>query len=436
MDVSRVVTERSKPIRQIRDLAPLIERISKARVVMLGECSHGTHEFYEWRRMISEWLIVKHGFDFVAVEGDWPDGQVIQDYISRPELERGESARSRLETLHRWPTWMWANTEIVRLAEWMRSHNQRAESGKSVSFYGMDVYSLFDSVHQVTEHLEKVNPFLARQVKVRYGCFERFNRDELAYARSTLSYPEGCAEEATRVLQELLQARLSNAPAEHEAIFNARQNARIVQNAERYYRAMMRGDEQSWNIRDQHMLETLELLLERHGPESRCIVWAHNTHVGDHRATDMARTGMVSLGGIARDCFGEDQVALVGFGTYQGKVIASHAWDGPTEELTVPAARPGSYDAVFHQAAVERGEERLYLLFEPKDRESELSTVLGQRAIGVVYDPEHERWGNYVPTALARRYDAFIYFDRTTALEPLILSFDTHEVPDTWPMGQ
>jgi erythromycin esterase len=430
----RATKSRSRPLRKELDLKSLIEKISRARIVMLGEATHGTHEFYEWRRLISEWLIVKHGFRFIAVEGDWPPSWELNAYI---HSEKGDSSRSVLQHFSRWPTWMWANTEIIRLAEWMRSHNGVVTEANKIGFLGLDVYSLFESIDAILSQLEKINPFLARRARTLYGCFDPFKRDEKAYARSLLDFPEGCKREVSKNLQELLALRLDESQKDSRAtLLNTQQNARIIANAENYYRTMIHGDEDSWNIRDQHMLETLKLLLRHYGNDSKAIVWAHNTHIGDYRATDMALQGQVNLGGLARQEWGEDQVALVGFGTYQGEVIASHAWDGPIERLTVPPGKPGSYESSFHKVAQLLGSKAFFMDLQGKGtRQGPLSQIRGHRAIGVVYQPLHEGFGNYVPTSLAHRYDAFVFIDRTTPVTPLISGFDHEEMPETWPQG-
>lgn len=429
------IEEKAIALNHPRDLKQLIDQISRARIVMLGESSHGTHEFYDWRRVISEWLITKHGFNFIAVEGDWPPCWELNKFVTNTI---NQAAPDILSHFNRWPTWMWANQDIVKLAQWMRTHNQTAAKEKQAGFFGLDVYSLFESIDAVLKQLEKMNPILARRARVKYSCFDPFQGDEKAYARSLIEFPEGCEQQALENLQDLLRLRLDKIKDRQHPLFDAEQNARIVVNAENYYRTMMHGEEDSWNVRDRHMIETLETLLDHSGPNSKAIVWAHNTHVGDYRATNMLAQGQINLGGLAREIWGEDQVALVGFGTYEGSVIASHAWDGPIQSLQVPPAKPGSYEAAFHEVAMSSGQSSFFLpwLNDPDTRSGALSEVRGHRAIGVVYQPEHERFGNYVPTRLSQRYDAFVYVDRTTALEPLAQPFDRGEIPETWPMGQ
>ena len=429
----QAIEEKAISLTQPRDLKPLIEQLSKARIVMLGEATHGTHEFYEWRRMISEWLITKQGFNFIAVEGDWPPCWELNRFVMN-ESSTQKTSRETLVNYHRWPTWMWSNAETVRLADWMRTHNKTVAPEKRAGFFGLDVYSLFESIEVVLKQLQKVNPILARRARVKYACFDPFQGDEKDFAKSLIKFPEGCEQAALETLQDLLRLNATL----REPLFNVEQNARIIVNAENYYRTMMHGEEDSWNVRDRHMIETLQSLLENAGPQSKGIVWAHNTHVGDYRATNMVTQGLINLGGLAREIWGDDQVALVGFGTYEGNVIASNAWDGPIQSIAIPAGKTGSYEAIFHEVAMSVGQPSFYIprLNDPDIRTGVLSEVRGHRAIGVVYQPEYEHFGNYVPTRLSKRYDAFIHIDRTTPLNFLSQSFDLREIPETWPHGQ
>lgn len=422
----RAISERATAIDRPAGLSPLVSKVKNARVVMLGEATHGTREFYELRRQLTLELVEHHGFNVIAVEGDWPDCQQLNEYLNHGT---GHSAREVLLGFHRWPTWMWANEEISKLIEALR--------GRSVGFYGLDVYSLFESVAEVTRALERGNPFLARQLRNRYACFEPFQRDGVAYARSLFYEPKGCSEQVLQNLEELMNYRATQASERQRTLFSAEQNARVAVSAERYYRAMLHNDELSWNIRDEHMVETLLRLLEHHGPESKAIVWAHNTHVGDYRATEMLEEGYVNLGGLARERLGSDSVALVGFGTFEGEVTAAHAWDGPELRLAVPRAREGSIEHAFHVAGERLDASQLLLLFSEELRDpGPLSQRHGHRAIGVVYDPAHERRGNYVATSLSNRYDAFVFVDKTSALPSLGGMYSYGQIPDTWPAGQ
>ncbi|MCM2323914.1 MAG: erythromycin esterase family protein, partial [Oligoflexia bacterium] len=302
---------------------------------------------------------------------------------------------------------------------------------------GLDMYSLFESIESVIRYLEEVSPLMARRAKKRYACFDQFSGDEMLYARSTLKLPEGCAEEVTHNLEDLLKLSLASdvRGAKVDDLIDAQQSARVVQSAARYYRAMIRGDNESWNIRDRHMMETLSWLLAAEGREHKAVVWAHNTHVGDYRATDMTKDGLVNLGGLARERLGEHEVAIVGFGSYDGRMVAARAWDGPLQEMAMPPAKKDSLDAVYHSIAREWRSDRIVTLFGEAAPTPPLRTPLDQRAIGVVFDPDHER-GNYTSTVVSSRYDAYFHIDRTTALTPLVLSHEREKIPATWPLGR
>jgi erythromycin esterase len=421
------IVRRSVPFVDIKDFSPLIDRVKDKRIVMLGESTHGTKEFYEWRSSISAELIEKHGFSFIAVEGDWPPCQEINRYIQR---KNQLGTFDTLDRFSRWPTWMWGNTEMVGLLDWLKEYNLL--SNRLVGFHGLDVYSLFESMEEVVQRLTDIDPDLARKVMNFYECFEPYRHDERSYARSLFSFPAGCEVETLRAMTEILKKNLQ----QEDAFFDVEQNARIVQNAEKYYRSMVFSvSNDSWNVRDQHMLETLDQLLDRYGEGSKVIVWAHNTHIGDYRGTDMPLHGHINLGGIAREKYGPEQVALVGFTTYTGEVIASPAWDGEIEEMVVPEAQEGSLEDILHQAIPRVGHENYYLTFEDTPPSSPLYRPLGHRAVGVVYDPRFEGRGNYVPTVLPERYDALVFLNETSALSPLPLRFDRLKIPETYPFG-
>jgi erythromycin esterase-like protein/predicted phosphoribosyltransferase len=420
------------PLMNKSSLTPLINKIAHAKVVMLGESTHGTQEFYEWRRLISQELIENHGYSFIAVEGDWPPCAALNRFI-HSEAESSEAReKEMLKHFKRWPTWMWANTEIHKLTEWMHEHNLNNQPSYQAGFYGLDIYSLFESIDEVHNQLHKINPAVAREIRVRYNCFKRF-LSETAYAKSLIKFPEGCENQVIKSLQKMLSLRLEG--MQEDELLDAQQNAHIVRNAEKYYRSMVYSNDDSWNIRDRHMLDTLDRLLTHHGPNSKAIVWAHNTHIGDYRATDMQRLGQINIGGLAREKWGESNVSLIGFGTNEGEVLASHAWDGPIEVIDVPPGKPGSYESYFHNVSQRINSNAFYIWLEGALRDSELKNIHGHRAIGVVYDPVYEHRGNYVPTSLSKRYDGFIFVDKTKALTPLIQKFTHREIPDMWPAG-
>lgn len=419
------IIKRARALKTKEDLTNLINRINKKRIVMLGEASHGTKEFYDWRRQISLDLIKNHGFQFIAVEGDWPACQNIHHFITNSE---NIDAISTMNSFSRWPTWMWANAEILDLMDELREWNDTTDN--SIGFHGLDVYSLFESMDFVLENLKEFDHETYQRARELYSCFDPYLRDERAYARSLYKHPEGCEKQVALALKEVLRTNL-----QQEQMIDVSQNARIVKNAERYYHSMMSQDEDSWNVRDRHMMETLEMLLAQYGPEAKGIVWAHNTHIGDYRGTDMLISGQVNIGGLAREQFGQDQVALVGFSTYQGEVIASGVWDGAVETMTIPRGRPGSLEDELHQACEDVGHTDYIIDCEELDDQSPFHEWIGHRAIGVVYRPEHERRGNYVPTSLAKRYDHLIYIDHTHALTPLNVRFRREKIPETYPFG-
>jgi erythromycin esterase-like protein len=414
-----------------QDLDPLLERIGDARCVLLGEASHGTSEYYAWRAHISERLIREKGFSFIAVEGDWPDCYEVNRYV-KGYPDSGENAREVLGAFERWPTWMWANEEVVELTEWLHRHNQGVSTEQRVGFYGLDVYSLWESMESVIEYLERVDPDAVEAARRAYRCFEPYGEDVQEYARATAFVPTSCEGEVVGLLSEL-RGRIQEYRDDPESRFNAEQNALVVSNAEAYYRAMVRGGADSWNVRDHHMAETLERLMRFYGPDSKAIVWEHNTHIGDARFTDMAGAGMVNVGQLVREQLGTEEVVLVGFGSHRGSVIAATRWGAPMEAMRVPPAREGSWEDVLHRA----GEEDKLLVFDDPAQEDGLFEPRGHRAIGVVYDPSHERYGNYVSTVLPRRYDAFLYIDETSALQPLHMPPRRNgEPPETFPFGE
>jgi erythromycin esterase-like protein len=422
----------ARPLRDPSDLEPLMTRIGNARVVLLGEASHGTHEFYTWRAAITRWLVEEKGFSFVAVEGDWPDcyrlNRFIKNYAGTPA-----KPADALETFRRWPTWMWANEEVKHLIDWMRGYNDGVPEAKKVGFYGLDVYSLWDSLHEVMGFLRKKDPAAFASARRAFQCFEPYGEEAQEYARATLYGDESCRDEVIDLLKRVrMTAELADGDG-RDGQFVAEQNALVVKNAEAYYRAMVQSDNESWNVRDRHMAETLDRLLWHHGRGSKAIVWEHNTHVGDARYTDMADDGMVNIGQLARERYGESDTVVVGFGSHRGTVIAGEYWDAPWEEMRVPPGRLDSWEDVLHKAA-----KRDMLFVFPPDPSAELSEWRGHRAIGVVYRPEHEQYGNYVPTVLPKRYDAFLYIDQSTALRPLFRPTDAElpeEAPETYPTG-
>ncbi len=434
------------------DLDPLMERIGDARFVLLGEATHGTSDFYFWRARLTQRLIQEKGFSFVAVEGDWPSCYTVNRYVKDYE-GAGASAREVLYDFDRWPTWMWANWEVVALVEWLRRHNDDLKylptptPPPKVGFYGLDVYSLWESLEEIIRYLKENSPEDLEAALRAYSCFQPYGEDVQAYAFATRFVPTSCENEVLNLLKEIRKrAQADTHEGDPEAAFNAEQNALAAVGAERYYRTMIRGDVESWNVRDRYMVDTLERLVEHHGSSSKAIVWAHNTHIGDARATPMARAGMVNVGQLVRERRGHEGVVLVGFGTYRGTVIAAREWGGPMEKMPVFEARSSSWEGRFHDALVADS-----LLILPAGEEESTTASgndvaesasreffrrnYGHRAIGVVYDPDTDRQGGYVPSSLSRRYDSFVHLETTHALHPLHVVPETYEPPETYPWG-
>ncbi|HEX6534523.1 MAG TPA: erythromycin esterase family protein [Gemmatimonadaceae bacterium] len=432
--LAAAIDDSATPLRTLADLDPLIERIGDARFVLIGEASHGTSDFYRWRAELSKRLIAERGFSFVGVEGDWPDCYRVNRYV-KGLPDSGASAYDVLHAFDRWPTWMWANREVEEFVSWLHRHNERLPAEAQAGFYGLDVYSLWESMAEVVQYLERIDPEAARAARRAYACFEPYGEDVQRYARATALVPTSCENEAVSILAALQRKRTTYAEDGRDAYFDAEQNALVARDAELYYRTMVRGGPASWNVRDHHMVDTLERLMRHHGPLARAIVWEHNTHIGDARFTDMSRAGMVNVGQLVRQAHADEGVMLVGFGTHRGSVIAADEWGDPMQRMRVPEAREDSYEGVMHRAGVRD----FLLLFDGTDDGGVpgLDEVRGHRAIGVVYDPAVEHWGNYVPTVLPRRYDAFLYVDETTALDPLHMPVHvTGEPPETFPSGQ
>jgi erythromycin esterase-like protein len=417
-----------------------MNRIGTARFALIGEASHGTHEFYRERAGITKRLIKEKKFTAVAAEADWPDAYRVNRYV------RGASddvdAVEALADFRRFPTWMWRNTVVVEFIEWLRAHNDAlAPDAPKVGFYGLDLYSLHASMKAVLRYLEKVDPEAAKRARERYSCFDHFGEDIQVYGFMThLNLAKSCEEEVINQLVELQQwahdyARRDGRLREDE-LFYAEQNARLVKNAEAYYRSMFLEEVSSWNLRDRHMAETLDALVayrERAGGPAKVAVWEHNSHLGDARATDMSRRGELNVGQLTREKYGRDAV-LIGFTTYQGTVTAASNWDKPAERKRVRPALPESYEALFH--TTER--ERFLLIWNEGDAIAEsLRAPRLERAIGVIYRPETERQSHYLRAQLPQQFDVVLHCDETQAVKPLELTaeWEAGEVPETFPFA-
>jgi erythromycin esterase-like protein len=429
-EIINAIKQNFYPLHSKDDLRPLYDRIGDARIVMLGEASHGTHEYYTWRSYISKKLIEEKGFNFIAVEGDWPDCYRLNRWIKGYDANN-KSVVKVLNEFDRWPTWMWANWEIVALADWLQQHNVGLPANKRIGFYGLDVYSLWESMESIMQYLKKNDISALKIAEEAYHCFEPYRKEEgQSYARASMFVPELCENEVVDLLKEVRQ-KMPTYDTDHENVFSAEQNALVAVNAEKYYRAMIHGGPHSWNVRDRHMAETLERLLNFHGSKSKAVVWEHNTHIGDARATDMADEGMFNIGELARLQHYNKGVVLVGFGSYKGTVIAGKSWGASMQSMNLPEAEKKSWEYLLHRAG---GENKLLILDDFVKNDVLMEKHIGHRAVGVVYNPKYEH-GNYVPTILPARYDAFIYIDETKALYPLHIKPNGGQMPETYPFG-
>ncbi|MEB1808458.1 MAG: erythromycin esterase family protein [Bacillaceae bacterium] len=411
-ELTEHIKKHAVPFKNTTDLDPLIQKASQAKYALLGEASHGTKEFYTIRADITKQLIQEHQFSFIAVEGDWPACYEVNRYIKgmAPEYSSAEDVLKK--SFNRWPSWMWANREMVDLIEWLHAYNQK-QSDQKIGFYGIDVYSLWESMEAIVDYLKKIkSPDLDKALQA-IECFDPYKRKPENYGISAAFYGEDCMSEVMELLTTIKENKKAY-DQDPEANLNMNINAIAAMNAEHYYHTMVTNDNESWNIRDRHMVEALQHISEFYGSSAKGIVWEHNTHIGDARATDMAKEGMVNVGQLTREAYGANHVYAVGFGTYEGTVIAGAKWGSPAEIMTVPQGVRGSWEDALHQA----GDYNQFLLFTDDNKEL-FSNVIGHRAIGVVYHPEYEHHGNYVPSRLSQRYDGFIHIDKTTALSPL-----------------
>jgi erythromycin esterase-like protein len=417
-----------------QDYDALLERIGDARFVLLGEASHGTHEFYRERSRITRRLIAEKGFAAVAIEGDWPAAARVNRYVRGAGGDT--SVAMALDGFERFPAWRWRNTDVLQFAGWLRRHNDALpQAARRAGFYGLDLYSLFDSIATVLRYLERADPAAARRARERYVCFDHFGQDSQRYGYATaFGMAKSCEAEVLAQLLEM-HSRTGGHGVEPDERFHAEQNARLVRNAEEYYRTLFRGHVSSWNLRDSHMAEMLEALvghLERRHPGPgghapvKVVVWAHNSHLGDARATELGQAGELNVGQLVRERYGREAL-LVGFSTYTGMVTAASDWGGPAERKHVRPALGGSWEELFHELAVPD------LLLGTGGLEGRRV----ERAIGVVYRPETERISHYFHARLASQFDAVLHFDETSAVEPLerTSEWEVGELPETYPWG-
>lgn len=417
------------------DLDAIVDAIGDARIVLLGEASHGTHDFYATRAAVTRRLIETRGFRAVTIEGDWPDARRVDRFVRA--MSSDADADMALSGFRRFPQWMWRNTVVRDFVSWLRRWNDEQEPERRCGFYGLDLYSLHSSIDAVLKYLDRVDPGAAVRARERYSCFEHVGGDDpQAYGfAASRNIVETCEDEVVRQLAELRHCADQYESRGEDDFFSAEQNARLVANAERYYRSMFHGRVSSWNLRDTHMVETLDAVidrLERDGEPARLCVWAHNSHLGDARATQMGRSGELNVGELVRERYG-DATCLVGFTTYTGTVTAAHDWDEPAHRRIVRPGLAGSTEALFHRV----DDPRFLLDLRQRAVRDELAGSRLERAIGVIYRPETERQSHYFHVDLPNQFDLVIHYDETRALEPLERSegWIRGEPPETYPFA-
>jgi erythromycin esterase-like protein len=434
--IGAMATRRSKAIAEFATRLPSLDdavfaqafdRYADRRVVLLGECSHGTSEFYRARAEITKRLIAEHGFALVAVEADWPDAGAVNRFV------RHHAPRLKAEPVfQRFPTWMWRNVEVAALIDWMREFNAGRPASAEAGFYGLDMYNLSASIASVLDYLGQVDPEAAAIARRRYGCLTPWQDEPAVYGRAVLTAGyESCEDAVVKQCRELLQNRLEYAREDGEEFLDAAQNARLVTAAERYYRIMYYGGAESWNLRDTHMFETLDNLLKAYGPQAKAVVWAHNSHIGDARFTDMGtQRGELNLGQLCRERFG-DEAALIGFGTHTGSVAAAHDWDDDMQVMRVRPSLPESVERLCHDTGIAS------FLLDLRDRSVREALIDWhlERFIGVIYRPDTERLSHYAGVCLPGQFDAYVWFDETTAVTPLGPQHARPGVPETYPFG-
>jgi protein-L-isoaspartate(D-aspartate) O-methyltransferase len=430
LNLPALVARHAEPFERIGDVdvEPLLDRIGDARIVCLGEASHGTAEFYEMRAAITRALIERKGFTIVALEADWPEAQRLDRYV------RGTTVEPHPEqAFDRFPTWMWANRQVIDFINWVKTYNDGVtHSARHVGIYGLDLYSLHRSIAAVLRYLDDVDPETARVARHRYGCLEPWQQDPAAYGAAVLSGRyEACETEVVAMLKDMINKRVQLARNDPERLFDATRNADLVAHAEEYYRVMYYGSAQSWNLRDQHMFDTLEAVLRHRGTDAHAVVWAHNSHLGDASWTEMSARGEYNIGQLVRSKFGEDAY-LVGFGTDHGTVAAASEWDAPMEIMDVRPALEQSYERICHESGLEAF--LLPLRSNNAALRRGLSTERLERAIGVIYRPETELQSHYFKAVLPRQFDEWIWFDETRAIDPLPVE-ERAGMPETYPFA-
>jgi erythromycin esterase-like protein len=428
--LAELIAGAAEPLPEIDDpaFAAMFDRFANARIVLLGEASHGTSEFYQARAAITKRLIEQHDFTIVAVEANWPDAAAINRAV------RKKPPRTDALPFQRFPTWMWRNREVFEFVGWLRDYNNQRPEEERAGFYGLDLYNLNGSIGAVIDYLERVDPKAALIARERYACLAPFRNDPATYGRMAIS--EGyarCEEAVVRQSRDLFANSRDYASHDGDDFLDATQNARLIANAEAYYRVMYYGSAESWKLRDTHMFDTLEHILRAKGQTAKAVVWAHNSHVGDARSTEMGQSrDELNIGQLVREHYG-DEACLIGFGTHAGTVAAATDWDGPLEVKRVNPSRPDSYERVCHDSKVRR------FLLDLRERGASaardaLMAAKLERFIGVIYRPDTERWSHYSSAILPRQFDAWVWFDETCAVTPLPGRTETG-ADETWPFG-
>ncbi|KAK2861349.1 hypothetical protein FQN49_004291 [Arthroderma sp. PD_2] len=420
------------------------DHLGRYKVVLLGDGSHGTSEFYRARAEITKYLIQHHGFDTVAVEADWPDSEAVDRYVRQRPGAKAKIERPAEPAFQRFPTWMWQNSEVQEMVHWMRGHNRNLPRPKRVGFYGLDLYSMGRSIESIIKYLDTIDPKMAKLARQRYGCLQPWVEDPAEYGLANYldSGMGTCEAQVLDMLRDLLQKRLeyTSAHRDGDEFHSAEQNAYLVADAEAYYRAMYSSSTDSWSLRDSHMFETLQRLLDSKGPESKTVVWAHNSHIGDARYTSMGRRrGELNIGQLCREKFGRENVALIGCGTHTGTVAAAHEWGDDVEIMDVVPSRSDSWEHLAHQS----GQNTFYLELRKNLASPELLRAIAkaspklERFIGVIYRPQSERMSHYSSADLADQFDGFVWFERTEAVKPLVMHqpHDHIGADETYPFG-
>lgn len=414
-----------------------LDKLKQPKIIMMGEATHGTHEFYKARIELTKQLILDENLTAIMIEGDWPAAYKVNKYIQN--LSEDKTAFDSLDLFTQFPMWMWRNKDILEFIEWLRNHNSKKPALEKVGFYGLDLYSLHASIHAVIEYLEKVDPQEANAAKQRYACFDKFGYDMQKYGyivsnNLSLDCRREIIEQLVNLQNNAIKYLNDNGLVREDELFSAEQNATVVKDAESYYKSLFAGNSNtSWNIRDTHMVKTLEALYKHQSSQNRnpkIAVWAHNSHIGDANATQFGVQGQINIGQLAREYFGDNNVFLLGFSTYHGSVSAASGWNQPVERKTVRKAIPESYEEAFHEADLN---DFLILM----DQFEDIKNPLLQRAIGVIYAPATERYSHYFYADIKNQFDAIIHYDKTNALEPLEKTalWEEGEFPETYPSG-